>query len=529
MELTLSVDGVLATQASGRGYRISATIPPRSESGAVVQMRIANPAGRRPERAGRGRGVIVGRVFLETEDGEPFAVPARTLAFGALASGLYAAAGAIALLPVWGALALGFGAAAVHTWLLLVQGAFLGSYASALITPGVAALVICSLFRLGSTFKPLTFGRPGAAWAVATVVAVTALKMAFFLHPALPPDDATYHAGRAARVMQGEFFFTSRTPPPGFEIPYPIALYVVAAPAWNVVTDHEALLRVLTLAAEAAAALALFGLVRRYRDDVAAAVWSALLLAVMPIGMLRLSVGSLTNNFGQALLVCGIGLLLTDERRGSRPGTLSVALLAAAFLSHFGTLLMGLPLLASIVSVGYRFGDTEAQRRGKLVAGASLVALLVAFALYYVRFYDVVLETVARVLDGRVSSVPGVMDAPPARKLSRTLAEVAQGYGFVLPLAAYGAVRLVRDRCRDVLSLTLWCWVATTAAFVLLGILTPIEIRSLLSGAPAVAMLAGSGFAVWGGGGLASRLVLAVVFAATLVAQGALLTGFLAA
>jgi hypothetical protein len=104
-------------------------------------------------------------------------------------------------------------------------------------------------------------------------------------------------------------------------------------------------------------------------------------------------------------------------------------------------------------------------------------------------------------------------------KISRFLYAVRTEY-FGVPLAAAalaGLAVLVRRRMRDPLTVGAAGWLAVVAAFFLLGIVTPIEMRAALAAQPLVAALAGVAVGAsldWKrpGAALAAGLILAVAW-----------------
>ncbi len=66
----------------------------------------------------------------------------------------------------------------------------------------------------------------------------------------------------------------------------------------------------------------------------------------------------------------------------------------------------------------------------------------------------------------------------------------------VLLFAVLGAVALGRRRAADRLTLTLAGWILSCLAFLVIGILTPVDMRYYLAAVPAVAIAAGLG-AAW--------------------------------
>jgi len=91
----------------------------------------------------------------------------------------------------------------------------------------------------------------------------------------------------------------------------------------------------------------------------------------------------------------------------------------------------------------------------------------------------------------------------------------------VLLFALLGGVALARRRANDRLTLTLAGWTASCAAFLVLGILTPIDMRYYLAALPVLAIAAGYGASwAWNDGWPLHRalwrLAAAVFLAATI-------------
>ncbi len=95
-----------------------------------------------------------------------------------------------------------------------------------------------------------------------------------------------FHVHRAQAVYAGEYFFTLVTPRLFDEFPYPVGLYVAAAPLSDRFTDRVALLRGLTLVTDAAVAIGLFAVVSA-RWSSASTGLLAKALALAPAGICR--------------------------------------------------------------------------------------------------------------------------------------------------------------------------------------------------------------------------------------------------
>jgi hypothetical protein len=305
---------------------------------------------------------------------------------------------------------------------------------------------------------------------------------------------------RAELVQRGSYFFTSVTPRPFFEFPYAPGLYVAASPLWAsfpTQPEHVMLLRTIGLVVDALAALAIFAAVRRYWG-VGAAVVAAAVFQLVPIGLHTFCTANLTNAFSQSLFAAALMLWVWSLSRpwALAASSLFAALLAAAFLSHFSTLSTGVPIVlaAGLALLGARGPERS---RWTWTLAALAVALAVSYAIYYSHFHEVYAKTLERVLAREGAEASRSMVAPVSVKLGRFVHAVRVEY-FGLPLLAGAlagvAVALMR-RSRDPLTLLVCGWGLVVAAFLALGVFTPIEMRAALAGQPVVAALLGLGAA----------------------------------
>ncbi len=524
--VTLAVDGaVLATvQPQNERQLVPVGIPARAARGAVVAIEVSDTFVPGPHD-NRTLGVIVDEVSLRPDSGR-FGVSGAVVLRTTLAV-------ALAVAGLWmgglrgrlGALA-GVMLAVTFAGLLLQDGAFIGSYAARLAGVGAALAV------LGLVVAALRWRWPGSAvlpeWPVAVglVLGVAALELAVFAHPLAQVGDAIFQVHRAQEVRAGQYYFTSITPQPFFEFPYPIALYLAAMPFWRFfATDvgHVLLLRIATLAVHALVGIGLYAAVRRQWNDGRAALVCATLWMFARAPLEGLSNANLTNVFGQGVFgvaMAGVGWLSA--------GAVSVAALAGtclaifvAFLSHFGTTMVGLPLLALVSVALMAFGRGAARSAGVWVLALTLIASAASYVVYYSHFTPVFRQTFARVTSPQPEPpTKSKLVAPPAEKLRRWYGGTGDDYGRpslpLLATALAGAALLARRRPGDGVTLVLAAWGIVWVGFTALGVLSPISIRVNLAAAPVFVCLAAcavSGLAGRARPGAAAAVVVAAVIA----------------
>jgi len=239
----------------------------------------------------------------------------------------------------------------------------------------------------------------------------------------------------------------------------------------------------------------LYGAVRRQWGTCGIALTCVLLWTFARAPLEALSNANLTNAFGQAAFGAAMGVFLWSGAGGSVSGAafaLSAVLMTTAFLSHFGTAIVGACVLgaASLTLVAARGG---ARRTGLALAAVGIAAAAIAYGAYYSHFHSVYRETITRVVSKADAGATGKLVAPPLVKVKRWWAGAADDFAPpslpVLAAAAAGAVLLFRRRPRDLLSLVLLTWVVVWAGFSALGFFTPVSMRVNLASAPVFACL----------------------------------------
>jgi hypothetical protein len=347
---------------------------------------------------------------------------------------------------------------------------------------------------------------PGGArdWSIAAglVLAACVVKLAVYWHPLAMVGDAMFQVHRAQDVHAGQYFFTSVTPRPFYEFPYPVALYVAAQPFWSWFPgdlDLVRLLRLLSLAVDAVVGLAIYAVARRQWPDRPAVLYVAALWPFARAPFEALTNANLTNLFGQSLFgvaLAGVAWMAAGSAISWPALALIALLLALSFLSHFGTLTVGLAIVGVVVVTLVGLGREHVRRMGLALCAVLLAAAAISWVVYYsnARFTDVYAKTFASVTSHERDD-SSKLDAAPAVKLERWWMGIGDDYGRpgipVLVVALAGLVIVVRRRPRDGGALVMMAWVCAWLALSALGVLSSITLRANLATAPVFIYLSG--------------------------------------
>jgi hypothetical protein len=521
VDLTVTVDSASLPprRLTAGSQQIDVTLPSSDSTRALIGLAVSDtlvPGGSDT----RSLGLRVDGIALSAATGS-LGIPSRSLLEAALTGLALGTIVALMLGPRPLAFGLGAGSAAWFGFLLVYDGAFLGPYPDRAQVIGIGCAIAAALLTLAT---PRPQQRWGFRAAACIALVLTACKLALFFHPMVMVGDSIFHVHRAQVVERGEYFFTSITPRPFFEFPYPPGLYVVARPLWQTFRsemEHVWLLRSIVLVADALLALGLYGLVVANWNNRLAAFLATVVTLLLPVGLYTICTANLTNAFGQSMFGLGVAALLCAHIRPSLRWWLvaaGTALVFAGFLSHFSTFAVGIPLLSACAAAVFLGGRGTPRR----VAGALVLALVIAsstsIAVYYAHFMPVYKRTAERVLAREGEAQQRSMVAPPALKAERVATTVWTEFGVAVLIAGVvTGVLLVRGRVRDPLTLALAGWAAVVVGFWLLGIVTAVEMRASLAAQPLAAVLAAYAIARGATAGGVSRIAAAAAVASILL------------
>jgi hypothetical protein len=502
--VTIAVDGVnVVTERVGNVFTdLTVSIPAfPARRGAIVTLGVSNTFEPGPQDR-RQLGVVVDEIVVAPSEG--IALPPRDALLGAGTAGALMGAGfGVMGFTPGGAI----GAALALTLLQSLPFAEGLAPYSALPhrAPRLALWVALGMASIAAGLERFRGQRlrQTARFVIAFAGGVSYLRMLVMLHPEMLTGDAVFHAHRFNDVLQGRLFFTSIAPG-SYRFPYPIALYVAAAPfTWLISSVNQVvLLRVVTAVADAVAgSLIYLVIVRAWGDRLAGAIAAAVYFLI-PLAFYVQITANLTNVFGQAWFVISLASITSPHTVLARPWSIALCALAIAiaFLSHTSTFAI-LSLVVLSIVVLYRTGGGAAlQPAASAVSVAGGVAFLVAVGLYYAHFGEVYRDQYLRIA-GEMAQPAAVSDPAGRSVLDRAASVpmyVVRYFGWpVLILAGAGVAWLCRRGWRDRLGLALAGWAFAAFFFLILGILTPVDMRHYLAVFPAVAIAAGLG-ASWG-------------------------------
>jgi len=508
--LTFYVDGIqLHThQTSGGWEEVRVLVPARPErQGLTILIRSSSTFVPGPDDR-RQLGVMVDWIHLSPNG---LVLPPPEMFLLAMASGA-ALAFAVGMLRVTSG-------ASISAAVLLGagQGAALAhGFAPYTNFPQIAARLALScavVLTLGAWLvrRRETRLRNTARFAAAFSAGACFLQLLVLLHPNMPIGDALFQAHRFQNVLRGDLYFTSIAPG-GYAFPYAPGLYVAASPFAGLVRREfgdVALLRIVTTVANAAAGLLIYFVAARAHDRLAAA-FAVGLYQLMPLTLRIITVGNLTNAFAESLTVGAIAIIPTLPLQSVAGAGTAVLMLVftAAFLSHTSTFaILSVCAFATAVMFVWK-GGPALRTPAKAIAIAAAVAIVLAIALYYAHFVPTYRTEFARLSTETATAAPDAGGRGTLERAAAVPRYLHLYFGLpALVLAAAGAVDRWRRSSRDRLTLTIAAWTATCGLFLLLGVLTPLDMRYYLAVIPALALLGGTGASwLWSQGG-AARIV----------------------
>jgi hypothetical protein len=420
----------------------------------------------------------------------PAGAPTRAALAGGLAAALFAAALALAGLPLpWaiaGAVALAAAAGLPIAHASAPYGAYTTTAVAASAWVGVG-IVVAAWLAGRAARAPL---EPAARAAIAVTGGLLLVELLGLLHPSKVLVDAVFHAHRLEGVMEGRYLFTQPMPS-GVRFPYAIALYVVSLPFAWVFDDHVALLKVVVLMSRALAGLLLYPLVVRTWHDRRTAVAAVALFHLVPLPFVVIGNANMTYAFGQSAAVATIGAaaLVGAAGAGWRAGAGLFAISALAFLSHVGIFPLLFAVLAATAAGFWWLGGVALRPAGKVVAAAAIAAAVFSVVVYYGHFgeaYRTLVRVRAQPAAVATAPAPVTAQATPAKAPPRALspgerlastADIARrAFGWpLLVLALVGALGGMAGRWRDPLGLSIAATLGAAVLFVAGSIVAPVE------------------------------------------------------
>lgn len=499
------------------GQSIEVALPPRPGTRGVTVTFDVTPAFVPGGADQRALGLALEGMALVPIDGRPRPpMSALLLSAGAvLAFGLALAALDVAW--TW-QLVVTLGVAAATAGALVAGRAVDGAY------PRQAAILIGSV-GLGTWLVAALVDRVGRstlsapARAVVALSAVAcALKLLVLLHPSMPQGDGIFHAHRFEAVLSGRFYFTSIAPG-NYEFPYPILLYLVAAPfsaLAETTADRMQLLRTVVTVADAVAGACLYWMIvratRHRRAGLLAVAWYHLI----PMTGWIMTWGNLTNAFGQVLFVIAMAAVagLPIDRSFRRWGVVA-GLAFGSMVSHpSACAILAIVLVVTAGLYWWRGGDLRPAAVGTALAVA--VAAAAAVAIYYGWFVPLYVAQFTRIAG---ESGAGLASASPEWTMGarlEALPSMMEAYlGWpALVFGGVGAWRLHRDADSARLTWLVAGWGGACLAFLVLAVVTPVEMRTHYALFPALATVAAFGTAWAWRQGAVMRVAAGAVMAA---------------
>lgn len=461
----------------------------------------------------RELGIVIDRLTLETVGARvvrpSWTATAASMTLGALLGGVMALACLSG--PVFIVLVVGLSLFHAHVVTLKWLPFTSASVDQLTMTWSVIAIPLCVAWALTLTARS---GAVHARRVIAFSGVAAFIKFVLVFHPFMTVGDSIFHVNRLRLVLRGTYFFTSTSP--GGDLPYPIALYLISSPLTLMTGDWAPMLRVFVLLVDILAGAALALAVWRAWGSTAASTMTLVAYHLVPAGFQVHAVAYLTNAFGHGLSVITVSALpsLAGRRRWATvPAVVGLALVA--LVSHLGPFLL-LSVCLAVTAVAWRlFGGDDVRRAATTLAMVTTIAVVLSVLMYWGHFgatyrqlgssawtvsaSDLATEVpVQRAEAHQTQWVPDVRAIWNRAGAVSGYAQKYWGWGLMV-LSGIGFALMLKARRRDPFALMLWSWVATGLCFLVVGVLTPLDVRTYLWLGPALGCTAA--YAVAGSGG----------------------------
>jgi hypothetical protein len=427
--------------------------------------------------------------------------------------------------------------------LMALERPYTAAYLPRLIGFGLGILAILSsaglLRRLGERLG-LNVTQQEAGALCSIVALGVAVKLGGLLYPDTVVVDLPWHARWERVLLQGDFaslYFPSALSSGPREwgqnvlIPKSPLYYLAMAPFTFLPLDIGTALKLAAGLLDVAIALLVYVIPKRMGWGTAGVV-AALLYTVTPLSYLLLSFGSYPTLFAQFLsLLAFITLLCADERLARPPifilfvTLLALSLLAYPVVAVFNVCVLGLFGLSRWWLVRGR----EGSRQASLILGGTILAAVLAFAIYYGQYLWITLRSIETIGDQQPraqEALEGGLLGQPGHIATVALQNLLIGRLFViLALAILGGVLLQRGVLGGEWRRGwhfLVCWVAILPLFVIVDAYVELLLKPLFYTMAPLAILGGIGVTwLWRQGQL--WRVVAVSACAIIAAQAWLL------
>ena len=391
-------------------------------------------------------------------------------------------------LPYASASAAGFIVAFIY--LVLQGGMRFSDYPQQVAFTAVVALVVTLILR----FLLRRESDPNQRTVLLAVAVMGLLfKWGAISYPLMVTSDEDFHANRLSEVLVGNFHTTSVSQhDPPFRIPYPVSLYVVAAPLVKAGMEPVGAIQAVTAAADVLVGVVLVLLAGRFLNDRRAGVLAAIVYQFVPLNFLTFSAGNFTNLFGVATTVFFLAFLIAGEEGGRYRIALGAFVFSTfALTSHFSTFLIGLLLWPLGWIAIFGLSPLPLRPRHTRALSAALGVSLVLVILYYAGYWELVASQWGRAVRPDYASGKTEL-AGPLAKLAFNLAFFKEQLGIVFGFLAFlGALSVLRQPEVSPLHAISVAWVAVTVAFFVLDLTTAVEVRYILQILPLLALFAG--------------------------------------
>ncbi|HET9494762.1 MAG TPA: hypothetical protein VFR15_11070 [Chloroflexia bacterium] len=439
------------------------------------------------------------------------------LGFGA--GGVFASGMAV------GALA---GALLVFDRLWLTSGGWYEVWPQAVLAGGVF-VGLCALAMLGLLrgTPELLRGR-AVRMVLALALLVFVVRLAGQLHPQIFIVDLGFHVHRFETVSTGQLLFTIESAEwAGRSTYYLPTAYIFMLPLSWLLNDVPLVVRLFTVGIGTLGGVVLYAAASRLAASARIGLTAAALYLLLPMAVLPYSWGITSNVFGEFFALCVFALLTLTPTGVSAARAWLWALVTAlgiALVSHPGVAQLTGVAVASTIVLWWLFGrQTRLRRAAVWTAGASVVALLAVYVLYYVNVIPDMLRTLGEIRQARAEEAAGGLNLRvggsvsdrslglivrfvdnwgdwltgglegfwnEARAYYRVWPIAGAGLGFMgLWFARTGSGRSPSDRLRALL--VVCAWAVAVVLFALVGWIANLYVRYALFALPVVALGAG--------------------------------------